>query len=1667
MLTKTIQEFKTSTVQPSIIESNVVDVDSSEIINRLYNLQRPANWATLAKNHFTKGGWSVNGVFPSKSGWAVQPYPKVKLTTPRSLKGKLIKYESGYGYSFHNPLPLYFPIINDKLAAWFKAEFKLDGEVDGQGNGWLYTSGLPITLVEGEKKALALLSHGKLAVSLPGIWMGARRNILEEGSEWKHSLHPQLSLLIEQSPKTEFTILFDYEKEAIKRLNLIGATTKLGYALLNQNAAAVKVALLPGNEKGVDDWLVCLTNHLDRITKLDNLLTAALSFSTFLLRSENYKEQLLLTWENLSKEGKDQYADATVINQKYLPELPTNPGTLGLRSAMGTGKSYAIAQRLAKEPELTVLVVCHRVTLCAGLAANLNKINSSARFTLYQDVQGSCHAIKRLVITFDSLVRLANEKGALPKFDVVIVDEVNQVLRHALSSSTCRLNRQKSLDIFDWVLKQCQQLIVADAHLSRESLDYIKAVRPQPIELILNKYKTEARTIYIYDKQNTLIENFTRAIVAKKKVLFVSTSKKDVKRYARAAAYQMSGDLLFQVCDEDENIRSIHGDNSGATINRAFIRDINAELKKINNKANSTFLLSYSPSLGTGVDIQEGNFDILFGTFKPCNLDHYDCLQMMWRYRAKLPMHIYISSSIIGGIRQTNPERIKENLLASKANSLSTLNYDDEGIPNQNDYRLNTYAKIIAKSRKSIYNLKANLELALEAKGCRVMPVTDQIPSDSGSLLKFKECVDQLNIEMIEGLKAAPLITDEDAKRLIKKKNKLQYLSPEESILLNKYRINKEWGEVTNTTIERHDEGRGTSSLIQLDNALRNNTQDFKERDIFEFTNNISLWDYSHSSQRHTFLKDTKIKDLLETLLNSQIVSPTVGLGKEVCEKLRALPQQSEALYHWGNTVKKSNTVLLRTVINHFGLNLESKSQRASKELLQSLGVSAVASEKVRIFSLEEEEAPFLTKTLNYRSNARKPEVEPVGQSSIEKLQARFNQPLGEVIILKPGMTGYQKHLTAMARWERISIDIETYTKRRKDKSRGKEHFANIAHKDFTRTIQLSNGQITFIVDLGGRMNRNLSANQEALNIIKERIENPDVTIIGQNFSFDLRMLAALFGGLVPRNLRDTRIGSKIFFGNYSGYPIVRHGLKPLVERFLGLTIDKTEQSSDWGFLLTDSQIAYAADDAHYTYWLCEALEHLYDHPEQWGYAELAQDGVKDLWLMESEMLKVCLEMERNGMPINQQKLRDYRAALEGKLKQLSTDWIAICPDYKYTQTDKVKSFLASHYGIQVSGLGKEQLYPYTNNPLVKLRSELNSLAKHIKLVDNYLQGIEEFGQERAFTYYDSPTGTGRLSSGCKDDKAVTNLQNVPAPNKTPLILQSLGVGAFRECFEPQKGWKLIVSDLPAAHARFAAALSNCTSAIAAFADDSVDNHSKVAVFVARGAGYNLTDKEIQAILKDKRHKLYQECKLWRGIAKNTFYGYLNGAGAARLAEQISAQIGKTVDIELAKAAIAGCDEIYPEIGQYQKGKTNQVNHDTVIIDGVTYCINRMEAVGARILFPRVPSRFAQNPDGTPSLEAPYTQVLAATWSRPEAYVVKVSCLDISEAIAQQYPGKARLVGQIHDEIVLEVREDIALEVAALANTILYDHFDRILGNCPGGRETDVSRLVCNNWSEK
>lgn len=238
-----LKEWLNSGVSHEIIASNVISCSGDNAYERLlYGLDKSEriNSGRLREkwlkryDHLDHGGWWCNGIDLitfEDSQWGC-----FKPDRPKLNQGKALKYEappncrSGiFALKVEGKALEKFPECPKNQKFW---EWVLENPIP-----------IPIVITEGAKKAGAILSQGRAAIALSGIY-----NFSDDGL-----LKPEIYKLIR--PGREFVIAFDQDKRWHVRNNVTAALKKLAEQLQDYGATVSVLNWEFEDGKGIDDFI--------------------------------------------------------------------------------------------------------------------------------------------------------------------------------------------------------------------------------------------------------------------------------------------------------------------------------------------------------------------------------------------------------------------------------------------------------------------------------------------------------------------------------------------------------------------------------------------------------------------------------------------------------------------------------------------------------------------------------------------------------------------------------------------------------------------------------------------------------------------------------------------------------------------------------------------------------------------------------------------------------------------------------------------------------------------------------------------------------------------------------------------------------------------------------------------------------------------------------------------------------------------------------------------------------------------------------------------------------------------------------------------------------------------------------------------------------------------
>ena len=304
-----------------------------------------------------------------------------------------------------------------------------------------------------------------------------------------------------------------------------------------------------------------------------------------------------------------------------------------------------------------------------------------------------------------------------------------------------------------------------------------------------------------------------------------------------------------------------------------------------------------------------------------------------------------------------------------------------------------------------------------------------------------------------------------------------------------------------------------------------------------------------------------------------------------------------------------------------------------------------------------------------------------------------------------------------------------------------------------------------------------------ALALLKPLLENPSVLKIGHNMKYDAKVLGRYDIEVAP--VDDTMLLSYVLEGG-----LHKHNMDDLAQLHFGHTNIKFKEVAGVGksqvtFDKVDlaKALDYAAEDADITLRLYETLK-----------PRLVREHMVSIYeTLERPLIPVLTEMERNGIAVDAQVLKDLSSDFAKRLGDLETEIHQLAGrEFNINSPKQLGEILFDEMGIEGGKKGKTGAYGTGADILEGLAAEGHELPSRIldfrhlaKLKSTYTDAlIEQINPEtgRVHTAYGQAiASTGRLSS------TDPNLQNIP--------IRTEEGRKIRRAFVPAKGCILFSAD--------------------------------------------------------------------------------------------------------------------------------------------------------------------------------------------------------------------------------------------------------------------------------
>ena len=515
---------------------------------------------------------------------------------------------------------------------------------------------------------------------------------------------------------------------------------------------------------------------------------------------------------------------------------------------------------------------------------------------------------------------------------------------------------------------------------------------------------------------------------------------------------------------------------------------------------------------------------------------------------------------------------------------------------------------------------------------------------------------------------------------------------------------------------------------------------------------------------------------------------------------------------------------------------------------------------------------------------------------------------------------------------------------------------------------------------------------RESLALIKPLLEDASVLKIGQNIKFDCLVLARY--GIRVAPIDDTMLISYVLDAGRGG-----HGMDTLAERHLGhvcLTYDQVvaalpgkKAEKSFAQVPIDQATAYAAEDADVTLRLWHKLK-----------PRLASEHLATVYeTLERPLVPVIVGMEHTGIEVDRAVLSRLSSTFAQGLARLEEEINGLVGHkFNLGSPKQLGELLFDRLGLPggkrtksgqwetraglLDDLAAREDLPEDARRLINKMLEWRQLSKLRSTYTDALPAFIHADTGRIHTSYAlASTTTGRLAS------SDPNLQNIP--------IRTREGREIRTAFVAEKGKVLVSADYSQIELRVLAHIADIPQLKQAFAD-GLDIHAMTAS--------EMFGVPIEGMPPDVRRR-----------AKAINFGIIYGISAFGLANQLG--IGR----DEAGAYIKTYFERFPGIRDYMDA-TKKRAHETGYVETI---------FGRRIHYPEINTK---NPSMRGFLER---AAINAPIQGSAADIIRRAMIRMSPALTEAKLATARMLLQVHDELVFEVAEAEAETLITIARRVM------------------------------
>ena len=509
---------------------------------------------------------------------------------------------------------------------------------------------------------------------------------------------------------------------------------------------------------------------------------------------------------------------------------------------------------------------------------------------------------------------------------------------------------------------------------------------------------------------------------------------------------------------------------------------------------------------------------------------------------------------------------------------------------------------------------------------------------------------------------------------------------------------------------------------------------------------------------------------------------------------------------------------------------------------------------------------------------------------------------------------------------------------------------------------------------------------------IRPAMTDPNISKVAHNAKFDCMILER--HGIQAHPVKfDTMIAE------WLTDPSTKHkGLKDLSRHRLGAEMTEIEDligrgknQVTFGEVPIEVAAPYGAADADMTLRLLPPLQQ-----------ELEEKGLTKLIDMEMELLPVIADMERAGVRIDTDFFRHMSQDLAAAMLKLEQTIYEIAGEpFNINSTQQLSDILFKKLQLPREGLKKIASGHYSTAADV-----LDGLKAADKTgIINAIIEYRELGKLKG-TYVDAlpqmiNPATGRIHTSFSQTGAITGRLASSNPNLQNIPIRSEVGQRIRRGFITEPGWTFLSVDYSQVELRILAHISQDETLLEAFREDQ-DIHTATAAAI-----YSIP---VEKVSKNQRR-----------FAKTINFGLIYGMGAFRLARETGLTLGE------AESYVKKYFAQFPGIERYLESTRQKARTDGYV----------ETLFGRRRYFPVL--RTAMSNANRQAVQRAEREAVNHPIQGTAADIIKLAMIRLHAELTARY--SARLLLQVHDELLLEVPLEELDEVRDLVIDLMSDAF--------------------------